>query len=97
MSSGTEKRNESDTQCHRKRQSGHNGLGLQCLRKENANILDISQTVMSECFTMIMLLDVSDLSSSFKEFKEEMAELGKNHGLEIAVHREEIFRACNRI
>ena len=65
--------------------------------KRNANILDISQTVMSECFTMIMLLDVSVLSSSFKEFKEEMAELGKNHGLEIAVHREEIFRACNRI
>lgn len=63
----------------------------------NANILDISQTVMSECFTMIMLLDVSDLSSSFKEFKEEMAELGKNSNLEIAVHREEIFRACNRI
>lgn len=65
--------------------------------KKNANILDISQTVISDCFTMIMLLDISNLNSNFNEFKEEMAELGENNNLEIAVHREEIFRECNRI
>lgn len=81
---------------------GRDRVGIMALvcnacAKRNANILDISQTVISECFTMIMLLDISALSTNFKEFKEEMGELGASHGLEIAVHREEIFSACNRI
>ncbi|MEF9919258.1 MAG: ACT domain-containing protein, partial [Eubacterium sp.] len=53
------------------------------LAENSANIEDISQTVMQDFFTMIMLVDVSTLSCDFAQLKEELEELSKTIGMSI--------------
>jgi len=67
------------------------------LSEKNVNILDISQTILQECFTMIMLVDVSACSVPFDDLSESLNELGKKMGLTIRISREEIFNAMHRI
>lgn len=67
------------------------------LAKAGANILDISQTVMAEFFTMIMLVDLTGISISFSELKTNLEETGKKIGVEARIQREEIFNAMHRI
>ncbi|MBR2521412.1 MAG: ACT domain-containing protein [Oscillospiraceae bacterium] len=67
------------------------------LSEEKVNVLDISQTVMREYFTMIMLVDVSELEVSFDELSKKLRECGEKEGLSIRIQREEIFNAMHRI
>ena len=67
------------------------------LAEANVNILDISQTVLQEYFTMIMLVDVSACALPFTELKQKLADAGKETGLDIRMQREEIFNAMHRI
>ncbi len=67
------------------------------LYESNINILDLSQTIMQGNFTMVMLVDVSGSSRSFKEISEALGELGKEIGLTIRIQREEIFDAMHTI
>ncbi len=62
-----------------------------------ANILDISQTVLNEYFTMIMIVDIQKLAVSFNDFVDRMAVLGKKDGLDIHVMHEDIFNSMHRI
>ena len=63
-----------------------------------ANILDISQTVLREYFSMIMLVDMSDVRDiSFPEFSEKMKQEGEEHHVDIRVMHEDIFNAMHRI
>ena len=64
---------------------------------QNVNILDISQTVLQEYFTMIMLVDVSACAIPFTELAKKLADAGKDTGLDIRMQREEIFNAMHRI
>ena len=61
------------------------------------NILDISQTVLQNYFTMIMITDIDKISVPFTEFVDRMAELGKKNGLEIRAMHEAIFNSMHRI
>ena len=63
----------------------------------HANILDISQTVLQEYFTMIMIVAVDELSEPFAAFIDRMEKLGKEAGLDIHVMHEDIFNAMHRI
>ncbi len=65
--------------------------------KANANILEITQSVLSEYFAMIMLADISALSMPFAEFSAALSELGKSRVLDIRAVHEEIFEAMHRI
>ena len=67
------------------------------LAEENVNVLDISQTVMREYFTMIMLVDASNIKSSFGDLAKRMADIGDESGLSIRIQREDIFNAMHRI
>jgi len=67
------------------------------LSAQNVNILDISQTILQEYFTMIMLVDVSACALPFTELKKSLADAGKETGLDIRMQREEIFNAMHRI
>ena len=62
-----------------------------------ANILEITQSVLSEYFAMIMLVDIDALSLSFREFADKLADLGKERGLDVRAVHEEIFDAMHRI
>lgn len=63
----------------------------------DANILEISQSVLSEYFAMIMLADVSKLAIPFGDFADKMRKLGETRGLEIHAMHEDIFNSMHRI
>lgn len=65
--------------------------------ESGANILDISQTVLNEYFTMIMIVDIEALAVSFDGFADRMSGLGKQEGLDIHVMHEDIFNSMHRI
>ncbi|WP_234123095.1 ACT domain-containing protein [Clostridium hydrogenum] len=67
------------------------------LSELNVNILDISQTIMQEYFTMIMLADVSGATVSFDEVKQKLDEKGKELGVSIRIQNEGIFNSMNRV
>ena len=67
------------------------------LAKNNINILDISQTIMQNMFTMIMLVDVSKASVNFNEVSKILDELGKSLDLSIKIQHENIFNSMHRI
>jgi ACT domain-containing protein len=67
------------------------------LAENNANILDINQTVMQEYFTMIMLVDVSEISIDLVDLKHKLEKIGKEMGLSVRLQREDIFNKMHEI
>ena len=67
------------------------------LAQHNINILDITQTVLQEFFTMVMLVDPSACSASIGEMADILEQAGKEQGLSIRIQREDIFNAMHRI
>ena len=67
------------------------------LAKYDVNIEDIKQTIMQDNFVMMMLCDIGNLKITFKEFKDAMASLGKELGMEIWVQKKDIFDKMHTI
>ncbi|MDO4357568.1 MAG: ACT domain-containing protein [Clostridia bacterium] len=67
------------------------------LYKHEANIEDLTQTVLSGYFTMVMLIDLSAMTISFEELQAELNALGAEMGVEIRMQRREIFDAMHRL
>ena len=67
------------------------------LADNGINILDISQTIMQEYFTMMMLVDLSDRKVSLVELIELLDHRGQELGVSIKVQHEDIFRSMHRI
>ncbi len=67
------------------------------LAENRANILDISQTVMQEYFTMIMLVDLSAIEISFSDLSRLLDEEGQRLGLSVKIQREDIFKAMHHV
>ena len=63
----------------------------------NVNILDVSQTVLQDMFTMIMLIDIDNVSVEFGDFAGVMQTFGNEIGMEIRVMHEDIFNSMHRI
>lgn len=61
------------------------------------NIVDISQTVMRDFFTMIMLVDTEKSTKTFDEISDVLKEKEAATGLTIRIQREDIFHAMHRI
>lgn len=67
------------------------------LAKTEVNILDISQTIMQNIFSMIMLVDISKMSCEFNELSDLLVKAGEDLGVDIRFQREEIFTSMHRI
>ena len=67
------------------------------LAEHKVNVLDISQTVMQEYFTMIMLVDASDVGVPFADLVTLLDQKGQEMNLSIRIQREDIFNAMHRI
>ena len=67
------------------------------LYEKGINILDISQTVLSGYFTMVMLADLTKMKVSFKEMTSILEKAGEELGMEIRMQRSEIFDAMHRV
>lgn len=63
----------------------------------NINILDVTQTIMEEFFTMIMLVDLSKANVSFDKVKETLLSKGKELGVDVKIQREEIFNSMHTL
>jgi ACT domain-containing protein len=63
----------------------------------NINILDISQTIMQDIFTMVTLVDISEATCSFEEISDKLAQLGKKLNVSIHIQHEDIFHSMHRI
>jgi len=67
------------------------------LAEANANIVDISQTLLQEMFTMIMMVDVAEAAVGFDELKQRLRDLGTQLGLQIDAQHEDVFRFMHRV
>ena len=67
------------------------------LAQNDVNILDISQTIIQDYFTMIMLVDTSGCPLPFAELTDTLKARGEEQALSIRVQREDIFEAMHRI
>lgn len=63
----------------------------------NANIIDVTQTVMGDYFSMVMLADIEKLSCEFTAFADEMKGEIERMGLVAHVMHEDIFNSMHRI
>ena len=67
------------------------------LAQHNINILDISQTVLQDYFTMVMLVDTAACTASIGEMADLLEQAGKEQELSIRIQLEDIFNAMHRI
>jgi len=67
------------------------------LAERNINILDISQTILSGNFVMMMVADFSSSSKTLEEEKKELSELGESLGVSISMMHEKVFSEMHRI
>jgi ACT domain-containing protein len=67
------------------------------LSESGVNVLDISQTIVSGYFNMMMIVDLAGASKTFSEISAQLDELGEQIGVSIKCQREEIFAKMHRI
>ena len=67
------------------------------LSEKGVNIEDISQTIMSEYFAMIMVVDLTEAKEELSVLAAECSEMGKKIGMAIYMQHEDIFNAMHSI
>ncbi len=81
---------------------GHDTVGIIAkvctyLADNNINILDISQTIISGYFNMMMITDMTATKKPFGEISDDLSAMGEEIGVIIKCQREEIFNSMHRI
>ena len=81
---------------------GHDRVGIiarvaTLLAEYGVNVLDISQTVMNEYFTMVMLVDVQGCTAEFTVLRDALNRLGEEMALSIRIQHEDIFNAMQSV
>ena len=67
------------------------------LASNSINILDITQTILQDLFTMVMLVDIENSKIDFGELSNRLDEIGQELGVEIRIQHEDIFKSMHRI
>ena len=67
------------------------------LFENDINIVDISQTIMQDMFTMIMMVEFDDNGISVHDIEKKLTTAGKEMELTIHVQRREIITSMHRI
>ncbi|MDR1940103.1 MAG: ACT domain-containing protein [Clostridiales bacterium] len=63
----------------------------------NVNIEDISQTIMGDVFTMIMMVDCSQSALDLSQINDLLQKIAVEMRVEIRIQNEEIFNSMHRI
>lgn len=63
--------------------------------KANANVIEVTQSVLQDYFAMIMLIDISDLNCELKELENRLNE--NVRGMNCHVMHEDIFNSMHHI
>jgi ACT domain-containing protein len=67
------------------------------LAERNVNIEDISQTVLSGNFVMMMSVNLGLCSKALEEIKQELVSLGDTLNVSISLMHEKVFSAMHRV
>ena len=67
------------------------------LSDAKCDIQDISQKIMDEFFTMIMIVDITNSPKDFKELQEEMKTVAERLKIKIYLQHEDVFRMMHRL
>lgn len=67
------------------------------LAQHDANILDISQTILQGIFTMTMLVDLSNTDVDFAPLQDKLEVLAGELGVQITMQKEEVFSFMYRL
>ena len=67
------------------------------LSEGSVNVLDISQTIVSGYFNMMLIVDMANATASFAEISDQLDALGEEIGVTIKCQKEEIFEMMHRI
>lgn len=67
------------------------------LAEAGVNILDISQTILQEFFTMIMIVDLRGNTLTFSTLQEQLREKGEDLGVQVNIQRADVFKFMHRI
>jgi len=62
----------------------------------NANIIDISQTVLRGMFTMVMIVDVTEATVPLETLRSLLEEEARRLGVEVSVHHIDVVRYMQR-
>lgn len=67
------------------------------LRECNANIDDISQTILGDIFSMTMIVTLNTDVADFNTVQERLKAAGENLGVQITIQREDVFQMMYKI
>lgn len=67
------------------------------LADAGANIVDISQTILGDIFSMTMLVDLNEDIATFNEVQERLTAKGEDMGIQMILQREDLFQAMYKI
>lgn len=67
------------------------------LGDNNCDIQDLSQKILGDFFTMIMVIDISNSPKDLKEVQEEMNRVAGELKIKIYLQHEDVFRFMHRI
>ncbi|MBQ5331895.1 MAG: ACT domain-containing protein [Oscillospiraceae bacterium] len=65
--------------------------------ENNANVIEVTQSVLQDMFAMIMLVDITKISNDFVVLQDKLTALGDSLGLKIHTMHEDIFNTMHRI
>ena len=63
----------------------------------NANVIEVTQSVLQDLFAMIMLVDITKLNSDFATMADGLPELFQTMGVKIHTMHEDIFNCMHHI
>ena len=67
------------------------------LSENNINIKDITQTILSGNFVMIMMIELDNANISIDELRTAMNKKAEEMGVEINIMNEKVFSAMHRV
>ena len=67
------------------------------LSEYNINILDISQTILDDIFSMTMLTSLDPEAADFNTVQEKLEAVGKDLGVQVIIQREDVFQYMYKI
>ena len=67
------------------------------LAEMNINIKDISQTILDDIFTMVMLVDLNNVNIEHSGIVEKLDKTGEELGVKITIQHTDLFNAMHRI
>ncbi len=81
---------------------GENKIGILagmtgCLAETKCDVIDLSQKILQEFFTIMLLVDISYSDLSFDSIKEKLIKTGEEFDLKVIVQHEQIFKTMHRV